>query len=331
MAGCEWTSKAERNLSGYLDQVQRVSQQPANTLAAIDTSVQRYPGRRSIQLPVTDLRINFWEALSLLKCDVQDLIAERNSILSKVMPVSRLLHWEHRFLIKITACRAELPDDQEKDDKLPARLDSIITIKEKDLSSVYWNATFASPEFQKLFSLAVSPLDPAADYPVHRKVVAALEYFSVVGRHLGRPDFDMDISEMENNNQALQIEPYGAALLKSIQLLREYLNAVALSIDAALAQNPNPGPETLNSYFEIFRTTYGPTIQPYLSAVHRNGQEFLSALNQLYESQPASTPENFRDYYQRYLSMETPDGLWQQFERAIQRHNRSWQKLLDLR
>ena len=54
-------------------------------------SLPTYPRRRDLRLEQSDLRIGLLDLVSLDRCGLEKLVAERNSALGKVMPASQQL------------------------------------------------------------------------------------------------------------------------------------------------------------------------------------------------------------------------------------------------
>jgi hypothetical protein len=249
------------------------------------------------------------------------------------MPVSQRLLYEHRFLAGAPRCIEQLADGSQRDRKLAQQLDKIVALKKKDISKVYWNATFGSPEFERLFSLAEDPLPLDVETAKSTAVAEALRYMISLDGKLGDPDFHIQSSELEGQYKQLQATRHGGRLLRSADLLIFYLELVATTIErrlekGAMCPNANLSDEA-RIMQTIFNEFYVTDIQPYISSVYQETRTFLELADTLASSFDGQMPPRYRDYYQRQLQMDRESGLWKRFERAIKHHSEAWQSLLD--
>jgi len=210
------------------------------------------------------------------------------------------------------------------------KLDSIIIKKEANLPLIYWNATFASPEFQKLFSLAGGSLSPSITKSEIQPIYEALLYLAEIGPSIGKEMEAVDILEMERNLHQLQKESIGGNLLRSIEQLTFYLEQVTEQLEKFREKHQETISEAQRTnLYRIFQNNYRKEIHPYLSATHQTGERIFYAVEQLYQQQPLKMSAVFTLYFQRQLSLDNPDGLWQQFQETIRRHNTAWQEIVD--
>ena len=98
-----------------------------------------------------DLRVSFFTYFDLADCDLMQEVSERNSSLGRVQAVSGKLLYEMRVFQRITACEQNLARNHLNAEKgLWLKIAGIRRVKADNLPEVFWNATFASPEFSKL-------------------------------------------------------------------------------------------------------------------------------------------------------------------------------------
>lgn len=329
LGGCGGADSAGGLLEDYLYRVGNASgmgEPPADPPA-----LAVYPSPRERTLPLTELRIGFIKFFQLHDCELFSVISERNSILGRVMPISRQLDYELRFLQSAAACRARLAAAPAPDPELLAELDNAIAVKADNLARVFWNATLASPEMQKTFSLAVRPLAPGEETPFVNSL-QALNYFNDVGRRLGEPDLRLSLEELEAQYYTLQLQQYGGRLLHSLALLGDTLERAAAALEAALDERPvcfrNQPSERGRILHTVFVKYYAGQVQPYLSQIHRQGEAWLTALERLIAVQTVEPPPAFAAYRARMLAMDTEEGLWRRFRDATRRHTEAWQAVL---
>jgi hypothetical protein len=249
------------------------------------------------------------------------------------MPVSQRLLYEHRFLVGAPRCIEKLEDGSQRDRNLARRLDHIVALKKKDITKVYWNATFGSPEFERLFSLADGPLPLDVEAAKSTAVAEALRYLISLDGRLGDPDFQFQSSELEGQYEQLQATRYGGRLLRSADLLTYYLELVANTIErrlekGAMCPNANLSDEA-RIMQNIFNDFYVADIQPYISGVYQETRTILELANTLASSFDSQMPPKYVNYYQRRIQMDRKDGLWRRFQKAIKHHSEAWQALLD--
>jgi hypothetical protein len=201
------------------------------------------------------------------------------------------------------------------------------------LPKVFWNATFGSPEFETMFSLANGPLPLWSGEDASPAVMKSLHYFVSLGGKLGRPDIVIDSSALEKNYYDLQQDRYGGRLLSSVHLLTLYLEAVADTLEHRLEEGPVCAPGRSSEEGEILQTVfnkiYAPDIQLYLSRVHRKARAWWELTDRLAHSPASGMPPGFQAYYDRQIRMDRAKGPWRRFEDAIQNHTEVWQNVLD--
>ena len=329
---CSDANDPQAMLVDYVERVANATDSPASANGPFASDLLSYPDRRDRRLPLADVRIGMLEFLGLMQCDLQEIVGERNSSLGKVMPVSQQLIYEHRLLVSARQCRRELAEKDSNLFELQQTLDEIVAIKSADLPRAYWNATFGSPEFEQMFSLAAAPLRVDAEGESNPEIEAALEHLAMLGKRLGEAAYRLESAGLEAHYQALTSRRLAGELLGALELLGYHLDATARVIETRLARRPmcydgraNPKARILDN---VFRKYYVAQVQPYLSRVHRQTRNWLERVNQLAKTQQAQTTPAFAAYFDAQLSLDAPDALWARYERSLQRHTRAWQTIL---
>jgi hypothetical protein len=271
--------------------------------------------------------------VALGDCELQQLVGQKNSGLGAVMPVSQQLLYEHHFITGAPSCIEQLEKGSRRDRELAKRLDAIVVAKKNEISKIYWNATFGSPEFERFFSLADGPVPLGGDRVQPTAVEDALRYLVALEDQIGNPEFEIASAEMEQQYKHLQSTRYGGSLLLSVDLVTRHLDLVASLIErrleaGAICPNENVSEEA-QIMKNIFSNVYATDIQPYVAGVHQEAQKVLRLTQSLASTFDGQIPAQFVDYYQRVLQMDHDDGLWTSFETAIKRHSDAWQMLLN--
>ena len=329
---CSDANDPQAMLVDYVERVANVTDSQASAANPFASDLLRYPDRRDRRLPLADVRIGMLKFLGLIQCDLQEIVGKRNSSLGKVMPVSQQLIYEHRVLVSVRQCRRQLGEKDSNLFELQQTLDEIVALKSADLPRVYWNATFGSPEFEHMFSLATAPLpvDAAGAPPGH--IERALGHLASLGSRLGDATLELESAQLEAHYQALTSRRMAGELLGALELLRFHLDAAALAIEDRLARRPmcyngraTPRARHLEN---VFYTFYVAQVQPYLSQVHRQTRTWLERVNQLATAQRAQMTPAFEAYFDTQLSLDAPAALWTGYEESLRRHTNAWQTIL---
>ncbi len=327
---CSDANDPQAMLADYVSRVENATETSVDN--AFENGLLGYPDRRDRRVPLADVRIGMLEFLGLIQCDLQEIVGERNSSLGKVMPVSQQLVYEHRLLVSARQCRRQLAEKDSNLFDLQQTLDEIVRIKRAELPKAYWNATFGSPEFEQMFSLAASPLRIDVAGGSNGEIERALLYLANLGSSLGDESLELESARLEVHYKTLASRRMAGELLGALDLLRHHLDAAARAIEARLEnrplcyqQRPTPKARILEN---VFRKYYVSQVQPYLSRVHRQTQNWLEPINLLAEAQQTQMTPAFEAYFEAQLSLEASDALWKMYERALHRHTRAWQSVL---
>jgi len=309
--------KGTRIRRAYEEDIAKALSVPVSDLIV---DVLSYPQKRDLFLEPVEVSISFNEFLSLNECGLRQLIAERNDQLGKVMPMSRLLVYEHQLLKQALQCRRKLSEDH----PLAQKLDEIIIAKRENLPRAFWNATFASNEFRGQFSLATSK----TENPFPEVLDQALGYFVTLHAFFGHEKYDLGLGEVERAYEVIEVQDNG--LLPAVVQLTQTLERVTWMIESRL-QNGDIGEKSIEAskLRQAFVNYYVKFIQPDLSRTHGDARGWFEQMNQLAHLQTDIMPDAFQTYYQQQLDMTSDAGLWQRFDGAVRSHTNVWQTVLD--
>lgn len=327
VCACGNGDTAEAMLKDYLKRVERATGIKSQFSSPV--ALLTYPSRREQNLPVAPVRIGIMNFAKLYSCDLFRLINERNSIMGRVMPISQKLVYEIAFLQNAKVCYQQLAAEASSNTEFLSLFDKIIKNKRANLPIIFWQATFNNPELKKLFSLAVSPLNPDENQ-VFFDAQQSTAYFYELGKQLSSESLTIDKEELEAHYFQLQRHQYGGRLLQSVAQLIEYLNRVAYSLETIVKEStlcrqkkPTERAHILNNVFDKF---YAQRVGAYVSQIHRQGKAWLADIDALVQVQTVDLPPAFIRYRAQMLTFDS--GIWQRFNVAIQRHTKAWQTVL---
>ncbi|PSL14861.1 Protein of unknown function (DUF3080) [Marinobacterium halophilum] len=291
-----------------------------------------YPPKRLQQLTVTEQREGLIDVLDLRPCGLLELIGERNSSLGVMAPSSQRLIYELSFLPRLRHCIHELDRTEANDDteNLLQRLRQIEETKHRNLPSVISNAIFSADEISAQFALNAAPLTTET-LAQSSNLLPAFERFTHLANISQQAQWPEPpwTHDLETSYASFYQSDFGAGWLKSLSLLTQTLDQTANAIHARLDQRPICFNRTPTPQAAIIRTVfqryYAQELQPWMSAVHRNGtqwrQQWLTLLEQL-----PTTPA----VEQYFMALFGPQNgsLWQAYTEARTRHTDAWQRLL---
>nr|WP_281284279.1 DUF3080 family protein [Exilibacterium tricleocarpae] len=325
------TACSDRNSSGALfeNYHYRMSNITGSDIAP-DASIDppAYPSRRQLAAPIPAVKIDLLEYLRLSPCDLQRLIGKRNSGLGKVMETSQRLIYEIEFIRLSDQC-LELLRETDADSQLQQKLQQAVDAKRQHLPGVAWNATFAGAEFNRFFSVAAVSVDVEA---VRVRPNLLLESLGRLHNRLAPLAQATGVEGIEQELAVIGSEKYGGRLLRSLAQAESYLRAVNLAIDARLAQGPLCFNQRANRRAEIWQNVfykyYIGQVQPYLAALHQRTRGLVQVVEPLLQVF-APPPAAFADYWRASFSLDDDASVLRRFERALDRHTRLWQDVLN--
>jgi len=329
LPACVINNTSEQLLADYVQRVENATGVEDLTPRSA-TELLAYPTRRLLNLPSAEVRISVADYMGLRHCRLFNLVSERNSVMGKVMPVSQQLIYEIEFLREATLCRQRLKTEAKSDEQTDQSLLAMIQTKRKTFPVIFWNATFASPEMAKAFSLATDAL-PLDEQSMHVNSRQAIDYLINLGAQAPQFRIKPAMAELEKQYFVLQLHRYGGRLLKSIAELSDTLNRAADALERMLETGPvcrqNKPIRKAQILKNVFSKYYVGAVQRHLSRIDRQGRQWLGAIEQLVAIQQVELPLAFAEYRSKMLDLE--GQLWQSFQNATKRHTQAWQTLFD--
>ncbi|WP_218313534.1 DUF3080 family protein [Halomonas sp. 18071143] len=280
-------------------------QQPRN--------IGAFPDRRQRVIELPEIREGMLNIYALRECQITSLIAARNNQLGRVAPPSQQWIYERTLWQRLDHCwNSDIPERLGDDDA--HRLAQLTQLKTEQLPFATWNAIFASEEWEKSFARASHPLHtlPDQDWAEQR---AALDYLEQMITQQFNQAWQHDSSTLENHLKTLQQRPLTAEVLRALLLAEQRLN----ELNAAIAQAE---PDAAS-------TCWSEALPGWVDQLEQRAEQWLVAVNSLFDTHAVSPPPAVSDYQQAWLDMQNPEAPWQQFQRALA-HHRQWALTLAL-
>ena len=136
VTGCDPFASPDSMMDEYLSRLARVLNVEKQQTAL--EPVRLIPSVRDRRAEIPKIDITVLEFLSLYGCELQVVVAERNSILGRVMTPLNRLRYNLRFIATAQACLANTDKPA-----LKYSLQRAIEQKQQLLPSVAWNAVWA--------------------------------------------------------------------------------------------------------------------------------------------------------------------------------------------
>ena len=171
----------------------------------LDETVQdlSFPRARDLTVPLPAASVDLLDFLSLGDCELQAVIARKNSSLGKVAGPSAHLVAELNFLQVAESCVNQLGDDQPA---LASALQQVVLQKQSWLAYNIWRATLAGDEFRSFWR---NRDHPAVPDPILVTALKGLEFDTQ--RWLGG-DYAVDSALLEARLQVIQSGQGGSML-----------------------------------------------------------------------------------------------------------------------
>jgi len=305
----------------YRDYVERLARTLDVEMPAVELeSIKAFPARRQLKLIEPEMKMGLLDFLKLQDCNLQQLIAQRNSSLGKVMPDSQRLIYEHKLMQSLQSC---LQLDRQEPEYI-VWMQKLLASKQAMRQIIFWNTVIASPEMAQFFSPS-APYFKVSDIEQRQDIQRALSQLLSWQSNLGG-DRNLNADSLEQAYLSIAAEQYGGQLIQSAVLAKVWVDSGTLLIHSALEKRPlcPQGRATPQSTImqNILNKFFVAKIQPHLARI----QGELQALSQQFAIvEIQNGQEAYRQYYQRYLSKQ---GLPKQYAQSIKQHVQAWQRLL---
>lgn len=330
LVGCGKTDSPDAFFTRLTERLSNVTGVPVPS-RALEPALPSYPRPRDLIAPIDDVRVGVATYLGLGRCGLLAEISARNSSLGKFQSASGRLLYEKRLLRQLERCRESQKIADPGDLEGLHELTSLIDRKTSNLPAVFWNATFASPEFRVLLSTATDPL-PMHAPSLSSGLVGALRVLIGQGRALEPEEMPIESSRLESQYALLQSSKQVGPLLQGMRVSRDYLERGSAMLERAAQEKTlcPLGKRTARAdpLFNVFQTFYIGEAQPYLSLIHTQSRALIEAFHDLVAAEQHPIPEAFRSFYDQTLNPLAAASLWVLFDQSLSRHTRAWQSVL---
>ncbi|XOV85854.1 MAG: DUF3080 family protein [Pseudomonadota bacterium] len=229
LAGCGRTGPAS-DLDDYQQRLARVLDQPVPP--ATTAMAPRLPPLREFRQEIPRESIDILEFFRISRCELHQLVAERNSNLGIMAAPSQRLVYEVNFLRVGYDCLQAIDEDQPS---LRENLAEVLDRKREALPLVIWKATLGGDEFRDFWKPGSS--DPPEAFAGDGEVVYALAQLrDDVARWLGG-NYEISSSRLENQLDLIR-QGDGGVQMKAWDLLANELGAASRLVDERLARRP---------------------------------------------------------------------------------------------
>ena len=320
----------DTRLSAYIEALQDTQSVSSSTPSA--PQLEPYPDRGSLRAALPEVRVGLLDFIGLdRRCGLGTLVAGRNSALGMVMPASQRLVYEQTLLLELRDCVAALKATA-ADPAAIAEVEALLRRKSVQMPRVFWNATVAGPEFEKMFSLSgPGQLDRASLDAVGESTREALDFLLRSYPNLGAHGRSLENSALETHLHNLALEGFGGRILETMAVLTTGMEQAAGLLETPVA------PESCGTLMAVHDEYVQAWLRPLVTTLTEVAGSFLSRVNRLValpQEEPAQSPvvdsiEAFQRYRRSFLERDVADGLWHRLELARQRHQQIWRSRLE--
>lgn len=323
LSACDPFSTPESMMDTYTSRLAYVLDADVEPITAI--SIEALPRPRDRRVEIEQLDISMLAFLSLYGCELQVVVAERNSILGRVMTPLNELRYQLRFIDKAQQCLPMLEDDS-----LRQQLTLAIQHKRERLSAYFWNAIWSDEPMTVLLTRSKG-LFSLKDNEQVSVLNEQLDTLIRLSQQLDTINDETAFEDVVDIQQNWVFNPLAGQLVNSASLLIRTLNHGSELMQQRIENKPlcyQHKPNTQSENLKgLFFSVYIGRVQPYLAKTAQAGEQVFSRLQQLAGQQGAVMPEGFKLYYQNVLTVERAGTVWQQLDDAIRLHTRRWQQL----
>lgn len=323
LSGCDPFQQPDTMAEIY---VSRLAYQLDETIPASDyESLMLLPSVRERRFDIPNFSVSLLDFLSLYGCELQVLVAERNSILGRYASPMIKLDYDLKFIAEAKRCINSISTS---DDELKNKLTTAILFKQKYLPKVMWNALWADKELPSWVGYA------SGLYPLSAPDVVSEQTLEKVNEEVQQTlkSESGDLKQLKRLFPMWLASQEAGQLLQSLHFMTKQLHLGTALIDQRLERKPmcyqqSPTPKS-KQLEQFFFNIYIGHMQPYIAQLHQRGEVVLPFLYALATITDAPS-EEFSTYRQNVLSPTTEKGLWQSYVNAVSRHTQAWQRLLD--
>ncbi len=325
LTACDPMAEPDSMMDTYLERLARVLELEPEFSEPLQ--IITLPRPRDRRVEIEPLEINMLDFLSLYGCELQVVVGERNSIMGRVMTPLNQLRYQLRFINKARQC---LPQVEKQ--SLKTQLKQAIDHKQANLPAYFWNSVWADEPMASLMTQSKGLYQRDADKDQLSSLSIDIDHAKTVLSQLQSGPVDSELKSMGEIQQHWVFTHTPGQLINSARLLITRLDDATRLIDQRLGAEPLcylNKPNTQSDRVKgVFFTVYIGRVQPYLAEVSQASEQLFGKLAALAGQQDTLMPDTFRPFYRQVLDKEHPDNIWTMLDKSIERHTKSWQRLL---
>ncbi|WP_240919890.1 DUF3080 family protein [Paraglaciecola sp. 20A4] len=306
----------EKTFEDYQQRMANVLDTPfSNTQLHTSTSSSitlQYPTKRELNTVIETPLIDVKQFFALDKCDVNVLIAQRNTPLGRTQLPSVRYVYEHKMLASLARCSKLMPQQREN-------LNRWISQKQTDLPFVWANLIQTSKETINAFSNNSAFISSVSATDL-QQTQSALSYLLDLKTH---PQATISAKKLERNLEQLAKIHLPAKTWRTQALMAKELTRTTtwLKLQPLFKQCPNGQASQKITYLKnVFTLFFIEKIQPIGSDLNR----VHYTLSPIYQSL-SEQPELHKSF--RRLLTEQSITAFSTYQYAMKEHVLFWQKL----
>lgn len=261
------------------------------------------------------------EFLQISRCELQQIVAERNSVLGKLAEPSYRLAYELRFLELGETCLDLVGDDHPA---LAQTLRQTLEQKRAHLPALVWRATLGGPEFRLFWQAGNGPL-PEGFESGGETELALTRLIGFARGWLGG-DYHYDVELVEASLRTISRARAGQ-LLKGWTLLGARLDVATRILEARAHGKPLcfPGMKTRDAdiFYNVVRADFVGDIQVWAASLNSRYYELMPPVRDLESLLAVGEPATYASWRgQRDAALDSQTS-------ALARHVQALNPLLD--
>lgn len=280
--GCSRTD-ADAIFSDYQQRLDRVLALTPHEVQL--TALPQLPAIRELQQPIAPSQLNLLDLVALRHCQLQQLVAERNNSLGKVMQSANLLGYELQLLASIKPCL----DHPALSVQLKADLQQIYRQKQQQLPVVLTNFLTTDLTLRKQLTGQPRLLTEGASNAVAEPLTALKNLNGLKQQLLAANEEIYPTLTAAYINQQLGVL-YQGNFIADWQYSLRRSNAWLATVNQQLAQVTVADlclkPAKMDILNNILTQIFVPRVQSYLAELDRIGYQLLPELILLYQDTP---------------------------------------------
>ncbi|KHA62572.1 hypothetical protein NL53_00500 [Vibrio variabilis] len=265
ISGCWWNQHpVDTSFSTYTSRISNVQQSPDITLPG--NALVALPEKRQLMLEAPDIPFGFLDSYELRKCDLFNLIAEKNSILGKVQDAFRNLDYQTQLVAGLSRCLAS----SEISEEMKAELKVVLDAKQRQLPAHFNNLVFVSQEMRtQLNGSSWIATDMSS---LSAELKQGLQAVSKTHQAISRSQVESSDTVLTDYQEVIEKQPLVGSLSYSMQNASSKLSAITQQLeqyDAAIVCGVGRNDTKFKTLRNVFQLYYVEQLQPYFAKLDR--------------------------------------------------------------